>query len=241
MLIDYPSLGSRSNHLVLGEQPYKYEFIKLSPGASIARLGLHRYCVYMLALSGEVSVNGAAGLAESYFLGDAEELLVHMHSGYADILLASQPTTESQEALRLILLKDAKKVEKPWGHEIWLTGDPSRVFAFKRILLKAGKVTSLQYHAYKRETNFILSGVAHLHYCSHRNLKPEMVTPDMIRNVSLEGPVVVNVYPNQVHRLEALTDLDLFEVSTPELDDVYRIHDQSGRGHGRIDTEHSRQ
>ena len=166
MLIDYPALGPRSNHIILGQQPYKYEFIRLAPGTSLARLGLHRYCVYIVALSGEVSVNGAPGLAESYFLGGAEELLIQMNSGYADILLASQPTSESQEALRMILLREAKKVEKPWGHETWLTGDPSRVFAFKRILLTAGNVTSLQYHAYKRETNFILSGAARLHYCS---------------------------------------------------------------------------
>jgi mannose-6-phosphate isomerase len=41
-----------------------------------------------------------------------------------------------------------------------------------------------------------------------------------------------------VHRVEAITDLILVEVSTPELDDVVRIEDDMGRGSGRIEAEH---
>jgi len=48
----------------------------------------------------------------------------------------------------------------------------------------------------------------------------------------------VDVPPNAVHRVEALTDIVLYETSTPHLDDVIRIQDDAARKNGRILTEH---
>jgi mannose-6-phosphate isomerase len=50
---------------------------------------------------------------------------------------------------------------------------------------------------------------------------------------------IVHVRPGVIHRIEAVTDLVIVEVSTPELDDVIRLEDDMGRGNGRIETEHT--
>jgi hypothetical protein len=39
----------------------------------------------------------------------------------------------------------------------------------------------------------------------------------------------VHITPKTVHRMTALEDSDIFEVSTPELDDVVRLEDRYGR------------
>ena len=39
----------------------------------------------------------------------------------------------------------------------------------------------------------------------------------------------VHIVPKTVHRMTAITDCDIFEVSTPELDDVVRLRDRYGR------------
>jgi mannose-6-phosphate isomerase len=58
------------------------------------------------------------------------------------------------------------------------------------------------------------------------------------RELPLGPGHIVHVKPGQVHRIQAVTDLVLLEVSTPELDDVIRIEDDADRGNGRILREH---
>lgn len=222
---------------VLGEQPYRYELVTLDVGADLRLLGPARYCVYVLASSATVRINSFDVPVDSYVLGEADVLTI-VASEWAQLLLVSQKIEHASEPLHYIRADEAKRVEKPWGHEIWLTGDPSPVFAFKRILLKAGNRTSLQYHRYKRETNFILAGQADLHYCKTEGVPAESVSTDMIAFVPITGPIVADIFPGLVHRLAARSDLTLFEVSTPELDDVVRIQDETGRAHGRIQQEH---
>ena len=107
-------------------------------------------------------------------------------------------------------------VPKPWGREVWWAQTP--LYAAKRLEVKAGAALSLQYHERKHETLTVLSGEARLRL------------GDQERAV---GPGWVAVVPpGTIHRLEALTDTVLFEVSTPELDDVVRLEDRYGRqGH----------
>lgn len=223
---------------LLGREPYCYELLTLAAGESWRSDKRARYCIYVLTVGTSVCINEITVPMDFYVLGETERIEIVSAAGAAQILLASQQVDICRDPLRQVRLEDAKKVDKPWGYEIWLTGDPSPVFAFKRILLKAGNRTSLQYHRHKRETNFIIYGEANLHFSSRENVPAELVTTDMIASMALTGPVVADVFPGLVHRLEAYTDLTLFEVSTPELDDVFRIHDESGRAHGRIHHEH---
>lgn len=124
-------------------------------------------------------------------------------------------------------LKQAKTVTKPWGKEIWLALNDR--YCYKRIYINAGTQTSFQYHEKKFETNYIIDGRAEvwLENDNGQIIKKEM-GPDEFFDVA----------PPKKHRVIALTDLVLQEVSTPEVDDVIRIEDDSNREDGRIESEH---
>jgi mannose-6-phosphate isomerase len=126
-------------------------------------------------------------------------------------------------------LAGVKVVRKPWGEERWLVPEGSP-FGFKVIAIRAGQRTSLQYHRHKEEANLVLCGGGRL-----------LVAPDAGSPPTAQPLIpgqIAHIRPGTVHRVEAVTDLVLVEVSTPELDDVVRIEDDLGRGHGRIEAEH---
>ena len=94
------------------------------------------------------------------------------------------------------------RVEKPWGYELhWAKTDR---YVGKVLHIKAGHALSLQYHNKKDETIYVQSG--------------KMRPGDSVHDT-----------PLTVHRMTALEDCDLLEVSTPELDDVVRLEDRYGR------------
>ena len=67
-------------------------------------------------------------------------------------------------SINVINVNEVKVVTKPWGHEKWIAdGQPNFKYALKEIFLKAGNKSSLQFHRYKQETNFIQSGTGLLH------------------------------------------------------------------------------
>jgi mannose-6-phosphate isomerase len=124
---------------------------------------------------------------------------------------------------------EMKVVTKPWGEENWLQLNDR--YCFKRIVMKAGHRSSLQHHEKKHETNFIVSGKVALEI---QNGDGEMETWHL-------GPGdLFTVPPPRIHRVNALTDIVMLEVSTPEVDDVVRHADDAGRGDGRIESEHQK-
>jgi mannose-6-phosphate isomerase len=123
----------------------------------------------------------------------------------------------------------AKVVRKHWGEERWLVPEGSP-FAFKLIRIVAGKRTSLQLHRRKEEANFMLEGEATLYFAE--------LAGDALRSTVLVPGDIVHLRPGMIHRIEAVRDTSLLEVSTPELDDVIRLEDDLGRGDGRIAAEH---
>lgn len=109
-------------------------------------------------------------------------------------------------------------VEKPWGREVWmaLTED----YCFKAITVFAGCATSLQYHIQKEETNLLVSGRAWYHY---ENPDGKIVKQEV-------GPgFFVHIPPGEIHRFEAITEIELHEASTRHVEDVVRIEDSYGR------------
>ena len=132
---------------------------------------------------------------------------------------------------------ELKKVSKPWGHELWINGEHPG-YALKEIFIKAGNKTSLQYHRKKRETNVLVSGSIKLHYRESDKTPIDQVSSKDIAAQELRASTVIDVFPNHLHRIEAVTDATLYEVSTPHLDDVVRVSDDTGRGNGRIEAEH---
>ena len=111
-----------------------------------------------------------------------------------------------------------KIVEKPWGREIWVAH--TEEYALKIIEFNAGARSSLQYHNLKHEHIYVDRG----------RLGMELEQDDG-SVVSLEmGPGdVVEVESGRKHRVTALEDVRLFEVSTPQLDDVVRVEDDYAR------------
>lgn len=111
-----------------------------------------------------------------------------------------------------------RRVEKPWGHElIWAETDR---YVGKVLHVKAGHALSLQYHERKDETIHLQRGT----------MKFEMgPSVEELRVVALAEGESVHITPGTVHRMTAITDIDILEVSTPELDDVVRLEDRYGR------------
>ncbi|PCJ59311.1 MAG: sugar isomerase [Planctomycetota bacterium] len=129
------------------------------------------------------------------------------------------------------------KVIKPWGHELWLNGNHP-CYALKQIFIKAGTKTSLQYHNFKQETNVLFEGTALLHYKLNPDVKNDLVISNDITTVQIEPISSVDILPSTLHRLEAISDITLYETSTPHLNDVVRVSDDSNRPDGRIEKEH---
>lgn len=120
-----------------------------------------------------------------------------------------------------------KTVHKPWGKEIWL--ELNDRYCYKRIHINAGHRTSLQYHNHKVETNFIISGTAEF-WLEDEN--------GVIQKRVMKDGEFITIHPPRKHRVVAITDLILQEASTPEVDDVIRVEDDSHRLSGRIEREH---
>lgn len=120
-----------------------------------------------------------------------------------------------------------KVVTKPWGSETWhvLSAD----FCVKTIKLLKGCKTSYQWHREKEEINFIESGEAEVWL--------EDATGVIQKYVVRPGDSFF-VPATRKHRVIALTDLEMFEVSNEFVNDVVRIADEFGRGDGKIEDEH---
>lgn len=113
---------------------------------------------------------------------------------------------------------DAGRVDKPWGYELrWAITDR---YLGKIIHVDAGHQLSLQYHVQKDEALFVLSGDLDLVL---ENEAGEIETHRLTRGMS------ARVHPGRRHRFRAVTDVDLCEVSSPEIDDVVRLEDSYGR------------
>lgn len=110
------------------------------------------------------------------------------------------------------------KVEKPWGYElIWAH---TQKYVGKILHVNAGKRLSLQYHKYKDETLYIQQGRIEIMLGQNEGA---------MERLELGPGQCLHIPPHTRHRLTALTDADIFEVSTTELDDVVRLEDDYGR------------
>ena len=108
-------------------------------------------------------------------------------------------------------------VPKPWGHEtIWAHTDR---YVGKLLHINAGQALSVQYHNRKDETVYLLNG----------DLIYRVKLGDELEDMRLTKGQSFRITPGTVHQMEAITDCDILEVSTPELDDVVRLKDRYGR------------
>lgn len=227
----------------LSRQPYFYHFQAGKPGSELPDLRGRRWVLVNAGTQftrveiGETWI----GLEPGHVLfGQGHSQPAIVREGRSDLFFAAVPAAAGV-APRLECRQEAalKRVDKPWGHELWITGeDPD--FAFKKIVLRAGFRTSLQFHQHKQETNALYRGRAALHYQSDLSVRLGEVSSQHVGRQVLQAPVAIHVLPLTLHRIEAITDLVLYEVSTPHLDDVVRISDDTARPDGRIAAEHGK-
>ena len=116
--------------------------------------------------------------------------------------------------------------EKPWGREVWFAHTDR--YAGKILEVKKGHRLSLQLHERKMETQYIYKGRIKLYIgTDEKNLK----------EITLNAGDKFDIEPREIHRIEALEDSEIFEVSSPELDDVVKLADDYGRtGKGNNET-----
>lgn len=114
---------------------------------------------------------------------------------------------------------ETRRVEKPWGHElIWALAD---AYCGKVLFVRAGHALSLQFHKVKDESWYLQSGRAELQMSA---------AGDAVTKTEIVGPgAAFRLKPGTVHRLKAIEDTTMLEVSTPHLDDVVRLEDSYGR------------
>jgi len=110
-----------------------------------------------------------------------------------------------------------KRVEKPWGYELWWAVTDR--YVGKLIHINKGQALSLQYHNRKDETIYVHAG----------KILFEIQDGEAMTSREMAPGQSVHVTPPTVHRMTALEDSDVFEVSTPETDDVVRLEDRYGR------------
>jgi len=133
--------------------------------------------------------------------------------GHAQFRIARLNNGESARSGRVEVLT----VPKPWGHEtIWAHTDK---YVGKILHIKAGHALSVQYHNHKDETIHLLSG----------ELIYRVKLGQELEDVTLKRGESFRITPNTVHQMEAVTDCEILEASTSELDDVVRIQDRYGR------------
>ena len=145
-------------------------------------------------------------------LREAEDLLfpVKFRGSKKQILRFAQDDKVSGPSL-------INTVPKPWGHEtIWAHTD---TYVGKILHIQSGHALSVQYHNVKDETIYLLSG----------QLIYRVWDGDTPRDVGLKVGEAFRITPGTIHQMEAVTDCDVLEVSTPHLDDVVRLKDLYGR------------
>ncbi len=112
---------------------------------------------------------------------------------------------------------EVTRVPKPWGHEIiWARTDR---YVGKILHILAGHALSVQYHERKDETVYLLAG----------KLKYWVKVGETMTDMHLGVGDAFRITPHTIHYMEAVTDCDVLEASTPELDDVVRLTDRYGR------------
>ena len=111
-----------------------------------------------------------------------------------------------------------KLINKPWGSEEVV--EINDKYMVKKLTMKKGHRCSLQYHDYKEETIYVLSG----------DLKISIgESKETIKSKIYNSGEYITIKPGTVHRMEGITDSVYLEASTPEMDDVIRLSDDYNR------------
>ena len=228
----------------LSSGPYEYFFYNSKEEEIISFNELKSFSIYFLKISenSSVTINNSPKqiLEGSVVQVENDTIQINVKEGRCTLIIAG--TNSKSPNIKGIVItekKDIYKIKKPWGHELWINGQHS-CYALKQIFIKAGQRTSLQYHNLKKETIVLLEGKALLHYQKNtENISYLEAKIKDITQVELKPVSVLDTNPLTIHRMESVSDIMLYEASTPHLDDVIRISDDTNRVDGYIFEEHN--
>lgn len=111
-------------------------------------------------------------------------------------------------------------VDKPWGREIWWAVTDR--YVGKVLEVRAGHSLSLQFHRQKMESLYFRRGAGTLFLAGD--------------SYAIQEGLAATILPGMVHQILAFSDLEVFEVSTPEVQDVVRLQDSYGRAGSFIES-----
>jgi mannose-6-phosphate isomerase len=118
---------------------------------------------------------------------------------------------------RMFKHREITQISKPWGYELIFA--QTERYVGKILHINEGESLSLQYHEMKEETLYVVRGA----------LKLTIEHDGDRRELSLKEGEAFHIPPRLIHRMEAIVDTDVAEVSTTELSDVVRLEDRYGR------------
>jgi len=248
--------------LLSEKNPY-YEFSQIDGSLNIGRYKNSIITFYVVEGSLQFKIDG-----QKIDINSSEGLLVSANSEINDLSIkegtiafevVSQKTKSElvefidkdnqivEETIKNFkILKNHKKVVKPWGFELWIVWLKD-YHVLKKIFMKKDFKCSLQFHEKKYETNHLTFGKAKILKDFHIDPKSDdeqarekIKNIDLIKDYSKDviAPYSFTNIPGEIHRVFSLEDYTAYEVSTPELDDVIRIADDNSRKSGRISQEH---
>ena len=225
----------------VGDGPYAFYWVPLDPGAS-CRLEHLASCTVLCKAEQHSTLElegGGPALAD----GDTARienvpLMLTAAGGRATALVAGTETAHSDgHSITVARSSHHHRVSKPWGHELWFNeGHPA--CCLKELFIRAGTRTSLQYHERKEETILVFSGRMRLVFKNEDRVENDAVSAMHLGKALLSPVSAVHVPSGALHRLEAVTDVLMYEASTPHLDDVIRVQDDTKRPDGRLASEH---
>lgn len=236
------TLELSNGYTPFAEDPYRYGAIHLDADTVWSGV-VPGSCTLFVVTSDpgalfEVTPSGTSlSLRDALQMEGGGQVTIRAVGGAGNILLGGVTQSQIENSTTLTPGPKQYKVSKPWGHEIWINGEHPG-YCLKEVYLKAGTRTSLQYHNLKRETNVLLFGRIRLIYKTNEAVALDDTRAEDLGFVELEPTSAIDVTPGVLHRIEAMTDSTLYEVSTPHLDDVIRVSDDAARQHGRITGEH---
>ena len=190
-------------------------------------LGLREFSMTPAAIPAAKQVVRGLRIADTARL--ASRALKAATAGEVERVLAESLSAVKSREIDLVchdegaIVSEITKVEKPWGYELhWAKTDR---YVGKLIHVNAGHALSLQYHNQKDETIFLWAGQMLFEIAEGH----EGTAGGPLTKREMKPGEAVHVTPKTVHRMTAITDCDIFEVSTPELQDVVRLEDRYGR------------
>ncbi len=228
-----------STRTVFADGVCHYALHVLGAGASLTIDQLAECTVFVVPGPRPVTVEARVrGEKVSLSQGDALDARGHeiaLSNGGLDearILVAGTRGTARGTATRVTRSGEHVKVAQPWGHELLLNAS-NPTYVLKEVHRLAGRKTSLQYHRAVRETHFLLAGRASVEFKQSASVPHADVTDADLGQVEIASLTSIDIPPQALHRIQALTDVTAYEASTPHHEEVIRVQDDHSRKIGQ--------